>query len=118
MDEITRNLKRAAETENCEQERDCQLEEKEQACEVPGKDCNANKMKTYIGTKIVRACEMDNATFRQMVDESSVKKKKPDINPGYMVMYEDGYKSWCPKAVFEGHNRKISNAEIKMLLSY
>ena len=31
---------------------------------------------------------------------------------GYEVTYEDGYKSWCPKDVFEKHNFVIKNKEL------
>jgi hypothetical protein len=47
-------------------------------------------MQRYIGVKIVSA-------------ESAIK----DGKDGYKVIYEDGYVSWCPKAVFEKHNQMI-----------
>lgn len=31
---------------------------------------------------------------------------------GYEVTYEDGYKSWCPRDVFEKHNFIIKNEEL------
>ena len=31
---------------------------------------------------------------------------------GYEVTYEEGYKSWCPKEVFEKHNHEIKNEEL------
>jgi hypothetical protein len=49
-------------------------------------------MKNYIGVKIVRA-----------------KPAIKDGKDGYKVVYEDGYESWCPKAVFEKHNRQTDN---------
>jgi|SRR5580700_9513598 hypothetical protein len=44
----------------------------------------------YIGTKIIKAWEADK-----------------DGNPGYGVIYEDGYTSWSPKATFEASYRAI-----------
>lgn len=50
--------------------------------------------KTYIGTKIVRAWESEK-----------------DGEPGYSVMYADGYTSWSPKATFEACYRLVSDEE-------
>jgi hypothetical protein len=46
-------------------------------------------MKTYIGVKIVQA-----------------EPEAKDGKDGYKVQYEEGYVSWCPKDVFEKHNRE------------
>ena len=49
-------------------------------------------MKSYIGTKIVKAepCKAwKDAGSHQIGDE------------GYQVIYDDGYESWSPKDVFE-----------------
>ena len=46
-------------------------------------------MKTYIGTKIIKA-ERENRP-----DEF------PSQTEGYKVVYPDGYVSWSPKDVFE-----------------
>jgi hypothetical protein len=48
-------------------------------------------MKEYIGVKIVRA-----------------EPEQRDGLDGYKVVYEEGYESWCPKDVFEKHNRLTS----------
>lgn len=45
---------------------------------------------TYIGTKIIQATPMNGAQGQ----------------PGYQVVYEDGYTSWSPKDVFERAYRK------------
>ncbi len=42
-------------------------------------------MKEYIGVKLIKAEPQDNE----------------DGEPGYKVVYPDGYKSWSPKDVFE-----------------
>lgn len=44
----------------------------------------SNQDQWYIGTKVVQAFPAEQ-----------------DGQPGYRVIYEDGYKSWSPKAVFE-----------------
>ena len=53
-------------------------------------------MKTYIGTKIIKAEREDRA------DES------PSQIEGYRVVYPDGYVSWSPKDVFEDAYRETS----------
>jgi hypothetical protein len=47
-------------------------------------------MQRYIGVKIV-----------------SAEAESKEGEAGYKVVYEDGYVSWCPKAVFERHNRAL-----------
>lgn len=57
-------------------------------------------MKKYIGTKTV------SATPAWRIDGKVYPKDGPvprsmNREDGYMVVYEDGYKSWSPKDVFE-----------------
>lgn len=56
-------------------------------------------MERYIGTKIVAA-------------ETQVK----DGRDGYKVVYEDGYTSWSPKETFERAYRRITDAEIALVV--
>lgn len=70
-------------------------------------------MKTYIGTKIIKAEEMDESTFyttikRQPCVENSETKE------GYYVKYDNNYESWSPKDVFETHYREITKSEIDL----
>ncbi len=71
--------------------------------------------KTYVGTKIVMAREMDEVTF--------LKRKNPDLDDnretrlGYLVCYEDGYTSWSPKEVFERCYRELTKQEKDMAIS-
>lgn len=65
-------------------------------------------MSKFIGVKMVEAVPMTageaaNKGYRTPVAESAM-----DLYiAGYEVTYEDGYKSWCPKDVFEKNNIKI-----------
>lgn len=65
-------------------------------------------MNKFIGVKMVEAVPMTageaaNKGYRTPVAESAM-----DLYiAGYEVTYEDGYKSWCPKDVFEKNNIKI-----------
>ena len=56
--------------------------------------------KTYIGAKIVRAHVADRND--RGVD-------------GYVVIYPDGYTSWCPKDVFERTYREMSEDEKRLV---
>ena len=61
----------------------------------------------YIGIKFVDARPMS----------ASVAKEKGyrvenNNGEGYEVTYEDGYKSWCPKHVFDKANAEVKNEEL------
>lgn len=57
------------------------------------------EMKTYIGTKIVKAMPMTmtkaQKMFGRQIKPATVEKD------GYLVEYKDGCRSWSPKSVFE-----------------
>jgi len=57
-----------------------------------------SETKTYIGTKIVSAYPDDK-----------------DGKPGYSVTYEDGYKSWSPREVFERCYRLVNDSEKQLI---
>ena len=56
-------------------------------------------MKQYTGTKTVKAMPM-TMTEAQKVLGRELKPATVDED-GYLVEYEDGYKSWTPKSVFD-----------------
>ena len=59
-------------------------------------------MKTYIGTKIIRA------------EPQMHYGPTGEEEPGYKVLYPDSYESWSPKDVFEAAYRLISPAEVRL----
>lgn len=66
-------------------------------------------MKTYIGVKIIQA---EPATY----GEFHARQGRPvttmnSDQPGYHVLYPDGYQSWSPREVFEGAYRLVSDDE-------
>lgn len=63
-------------------------------------------MKSYIGTKVVQA-ELQMKEFKDLGGARN--------EPGYKVVYEDGYVSWSPKNVFERCYREISSAEKELI---
>lgn len=58
----------------------------------------------YIGIKFV-----DAAPMTAEVAKEKGYRVNNNIGGGYEVTYEDGYKSWCPKDVFEKHNFVVKN---------
>ena len=61
----------------------------------------------YIGIKFVDAVPMTAD-----VAEKKGYRVSNNKGDGYEVTYDDGYKSWCPKDVFEEHNYTIKNEEL------
>lgn len=61
----------------------------------------------YIGIKFVDATPMTAD-----VAEKKGYRVSGNKGDGYEVTYEDGYKSWCPREVFEKHNYTIKNEEL------
>lgn len=61
----------------------------------------------YIGIKTVDAIPM---TAEEAVEHGY--RIGDNNGDGYEVTYEEGYKSWCPKEVFEKHNHEIKNEEL------
>lgn len=65
--------------------------------------------KLYIGTKLIRAVEMDECTFLEEYKREDVSNQETRL--GYKVTYPDGYVSWSPKDTFEEAYREVSVAE-------
>lgn len=61
----------------------------------------------YIGIKFV-----DAEPMTAEVAEKKGYRVSNNTGDGYEVTYEDGYKYWCPKDVFEKHNYTIKNEEL------
>lgn len=63
---------------------------------------NHNSFQTYIGTKMVKAMPMgagDAKRYGANITEETIIKNCGVA--GYLVEYEDGYRSWSPAKVFE-----------------
>ena len=63
------------------------------------------------GTKIINA----EPANRWDVLGASKKPGDLDADPGYRVVYADGYVSWSPKEVFEAAYREVSRDEAFVL---
>ena len=71
-------------------------------------------MDCYIGTKIVQATAMTAVEF-YAATWLTVRGATSDDQPGYRVVYEDGYASWSPKEVFERAYRRVTESEAAMI---
>lgn len=60
-------------------------------------------MTKYTGTKTVKACPMSLGEAEKVlghrIETSAVENREE--SEGYLVEYEDGYRSWSPKVVFD-----------------
>lgn len=98
-------------------------------------------MKSYIGTKVIKATPMTDLEFESEKAEFGNAKEKVNAykngqfllrhgeslccstreprepKDGFKVMYPDGYISWSPKYVFEVAYREISEAEKNLVIS-
>lgn len=61
----------------------------------------------YIGIKFVNAEPMS-----ANVAKEKGYRVENNNGEGYEVIYEDGYKSWCPKHVFDEANAVVKNEEL------
>lgn len=55
-------------------------------------------LKSYVGTKIIQG-----------------EPEEKEGEPGYKVVYPDGYVSWSPKVVFENAYREITPGEFDLI---
>jgi hypothetical protein len=72
-------------------------------------------MKTYIGTKVIKAEPM---TVQEYNEKVRLLKYSGDDQNGYKVVYEDGYVSWSPKVVFEDAYRETSEMNFGHALEF
>jgi hypothetical protein len=75
----------------------------------------ASIMKCYIGAKIIKAEPMSRSEFLITSGRPAIMGDGVEDQPGYKVIYPDGYVSWSPKDVFENAYREILPGEIAMI---
>jgi hypothetical protein len=71
-------------------------------------------MKTYIGTKIINAKPMTRGDYNTHRGWEIPKDENP-ADEGYLVVYDNDYQSWSPKAVFESAYREVSQSEVALI---
>ena len=82
-------------------------------------------MKTYVGSKIIRADKMSKFEFEvkhhKRVDGKPDTGTVPENQPGYHVAYPNPggmYHSWSPKDVFENAYRELTEGEVEMAMNH
>lgn len=75
------------------------------------------QMTQFTGTKTIKACPMSlgeaEKVLGRKIDTSAVENREQE--EGYLVEYQDGYRSWSPKAIFEKAYR-VSESHIDRML--
>ena len=67
-------------------------------------------MSKFIGVKMVEAVPMTAGQAAYKGYRTPVAEKYSDLEAeGYEITYPDGYKSWCPKDVFDKNSIRIDN---------
>lgn len=64
-------------------------------------------MKKFIGTKVIMAEPMTMIEAQKVLGREI--KPATDDEDGYLVEYDNGYKSWSPKSVFEKAYREVGS---------
>ncbi len=70
---------------------------------------NLCRMPKYIGTKVVQAKPMPLKDAQYVLGREI--KPATDEEDGYLVVYNDGYRSWSPKSVFDVAYRKLGEMD-------
>lgn len=78
-----------------------------------GLSANKPKMPVYIGTKVIQAIPMTQEDFLKQKGEWQ--DGQETYGDGYLVRYDDGYRSWSPKDVFERCYRQLTQQEIHLI---
>lgn len=73
-------------------------------------------MKTYLGTKLVTAKSMTRPEAEFVLGRVIKPAKQNYSDEGYLVQYEDGYRSWSPKDVFEKAYKPADNFIDRMII--
>ena len=66
-------------------------------------------MEKFIGVKIIGAEPMTAGEAKKVLGDARGVAVRPDSDDGYLVQYNDEYKSWSPKDVFDEAYRRIDN---------
>jgi len=69
----------------------------------------------YIGSKIIRAEEMDERSFLEEFKGLVSNAPREMVCPGYHVLYPDGDNSWISQVIFENAYRRLTDGELELL---
>lgn len=65
-------------------------------------------MQSYISVKLIKAKEMTRGDYNKFRGWTIPVNENPS-DEGYLIEYQDGYISWCPKEQFEKYNLKVDD---------
>lgn len=68
-------------------------------------------MKQYIGIKVVKAVPMTVEQAEFVLGRKIDMSKHENEKEGYLVEYEDGYRSFSPKSVFENAYEPVGSGD-------
>ena len=72
-------------------------------------------MKSYIGTKVIKAKPMTRGEYNHYRGWEIPENENPN-DAGYLVEYSDGYQSWSPEKQFEDAYRECDNMTFGLAL--
>lgn len=75
---------------------------------------NLCRLPKYIGTKVVQAKPMPLKDAQYVLGREI--KPATDEEDGYLVVYNDGYRSWSPKSVFDAAYRKLGEMDFGLVI--
>ena len=75
---------------------------------------NLCRLPKYIGTKVVQAKPMPLKDAQHVLGREI--KPATDEEDGYLVVYNDGYRSWSPKSVFDAAYRKLGEMDFGLVI--
>lgn len=81
--------------------------------DAPEENIMKKKRQSYIGCKIIQAEPMSYESWAR--SQSKWQDGQETMGDGYMVIYDDGYRSWSPKTVFDRCYRPISDKEKSLI---
>jgi hypothetical protein len=72
-----------------------------------------SRLQSYVGCKIIQAEPMTHSKW--LFSQGKLQDNQETAGDGYMVIYEDNYRSWSPKHVFERCYRPITRSEKELI---
>ena len=85
----------------------------DQGCSAAAPD---PKPKLYVGTKLILARPMDEATFLASKDPNQIMPDGQVNRSGFEVTYTDGYVSWSPYLAFVKAYRLVTPQEKELFM--
>lgn len=69
----------------------------------------------FVSTKVIKATTMTKFAWLEKGGTDTTNLDQPNLD-GMLIIYPDGYESWCPLDVFKKYYRLLSADEINMII--